>query len=58
MRDRFALRVRMTKRSRMLLPMHLYGHPLRVGNILKDTLLVPAMMGSRSFQCVADNPGR
>jgi FtsP/CotA-like multicopper oxidase with cupredoxin domain len=53
-----SVRVRMTNHSMMLHPMHLHGHFFRVGNVLKDTLIIPAMMGSGSFQFVADNPGR
>jgi multicopper oxidase len=52
------VRVRMTNHSMMLHPMHLHGHFFRVANVLKDTLVIPPMMGRGSFQFVADNPGR
>jgi FtsP/CotA-like multicopper oxidase with cupredoxin domain len=38
-------------------PMHLHGHFFRAGDALKETLLVPAHMGRRSFTFTADNPG-
>ena len=37
-------------------PMHLHGHFFRAGDALKETLLVPAQMGRRSFIFPADNP--
>jgi FtsP/CotA-like multicopper oxidase with cupredoxin domain len=52
------VRVRMTNHSMMLHPMHLHGHSFRVANVLKDTVIVPPMMGRRTFQFLADNPGR
>ncbi|HEV2402106.1 MAG TPA: multicopper oxidase family protein, partial [Candidatus Sulfotelmatobacter sp.] len=52
------VRVRMTNHTMMLHPMHLHGHFFRVANVLKDTVIVPPMMGSRTFQFLADNPGR
>jgi FtsP/CotA-like multicopper oxidase with cupredoxin domain len=52
------VRVRMTNHSMMLHPMHLHGHFFRVANVLKDTVIVPPMMGRRSLQFLADNPGR
>jgi multicopper oxidase len=38
-------------------PMHLHGHFFRVGNALKDTVVVPAHMGRVVFEFIADNPG-
>ena len=52
------VRVNMVNRSMMLHPMHLHGHFFRVGNALKDTVLVEPHMGRTSFEFVADNPGR
>jgi len=52
------VRVNMVNRSMMLHPMHLHGHFFRVGNVLKDTVLVRPHMGRASFEFVADNPGR
>jgi len=52
------VRVRMTNHSMMLHPMHLHGHFFRVANVLKDTLIIPPMMGRGTFQFLADNPGR
>jgi FtsP/CotA-like multicopper oxidase with cupredoxin domain len=49
--------VQMTNHSMMLHPMHLHGHFFRVGNALKDTVLVEPHMGRASFNFVADNPG-
>ncbi|WP_368410986.1 multicopper oxidase family protein [Halomarina pelagica] len=51
------VRVRLTNRSPMLHPMHLHGHFFRVGDALKDTVVVPARMGTVTFDFVADNPG-
>ncbi|WP_244531700.1 multicopper oxidase family protein [Halogranum amylolyticum] len=51
------VRVRLTNRSAMLHPMHLHGHFFRVGDALKDTVVVPAHMGSVTLDFVADNPG-
>jgi len=50
--------VKMTNHSMMLHPMHLHGHFFRVANVLKDTLIIPPMMGHGTFQFLADNPGR
>lgn len=47
----------MTNMSMCTHPMHLHGHFFRVGNALKDTVLVPAHMGRVSFEFTADNPG-
>jgi len=52
------IRFRMRNHSMMLHPMHLHGHFFRVGNALKDTVLVAAHMGRSEFDFVADNPGR
>lgn len=52
------IRFRMRNHSMMLHPMHLHGHFFRVGNVLKDTVLVAAHMGRAEFDFVADNPGR
>lgn len=51
------VRVRMTNRSMMLHPMHLHGHFFRVGNALKETVIVPPHMGRVTFDFTADNPG-
>ena len=52
------VRFRMVNHSMMLHPMHLHGHFFRVGDALKDTVLVPPHMGRVVFDFVADNPGR
>ncbi len=52
------VRMRITNHSMMLHPMHLHGHFFRVANVLKDTLIIPPMMGRGTFQFLADNPGR
>lgn len=52
------VRVAMSNMSMMLHPMHLHGHFFRVGNALKDTVIVEPHMGRVSFDFVADNPGR
>jgi len=52
------VRVKITNHSMMLHPMHLHGHFFRVANVLKDTLIIPPMMGRGTFQFLADNPGR
>jgi FtsP/CotA-like multicopper oxidase with cupredoxin domain len=51
------VRVRMTNRSPVLHPMHLHGHFFRVGDAMKDTVVVPGRMGSVTFDFLADNPG-
>lgn len=51
------VRVQLNNRSAMLHPMHLHGHFFRVGDALKDTVIVPSHMGSITFDFVADNPG-
>ncbi len=52
------VRFRMINHSMMLHPMHLHGHFFRVGDALKDTVLVLPHMGRISFDFIADNPGR
>jgi len=52
------VRVNMSNMSMMLHPMHLHGHFFRVGNTLKDTIIVQPHMGRASFEFIADNPGR
>ncbi|WP_054686224.1 multicopper oxidase domain-containing protein [Rhodothermus marinus] len=52
------VRFRMVNHSMMLHPMHLHGHFFRVGDALKDTVLVPPHMGRVVFDFVADDPGR
>lgn len=51
------VRVRMINHSMMIHPMHLHGHFFRVGDALKDTVIVPPHMGRVTFDFVADNPG-
>lgn len=51
------VRVHMVNRSPIHHPMHLHGHFFRVGDALKETVLVPAHMGRTSFEFSADNPG-
>ncbi|WP_440007960.1 multicopper oxidase family protein [Halomicrococcus sp. SG-WS-1] len=51
------VRVQMTNRSPVLHPMHLHGHFFRVGDAMKDTVLVPGHMGTVTFDFLADNPG-
>ncbi|WP_246308029.1 multicopper oxidase family protein [Halorarum salinum] len=51
------VRVRMTNRSPVIHPMHLHGHFFRVGDAVKDTVVVPGHMGQVTFDFVADNPG-
>ncbi|WP_435158469.1 multicopper oxidase family protein [Haladaptatus sp. DFWS20] len=51
------VRVKMTNRSPVLHPMHLHGHFFRVGDAMKDTVIVPGHMGSVTFDFLADNPG-
>ncbi|GIX06098.1 MAG: hypothetical protein KatS3mg115_0501 [Candidatus Poribacteria bacterium] len=52
------VRVVLVNHSMMLHPMHLHGHFFRTGDVLKDTLIVPAHMGRAEFVFLADNPGR
>ncbi|WP_458208662.1 multicopper oxidase family protein [Haladaptatus sp. NG-SE-30] len=51
------VRVKMTNRSPVLHPMHLHGHFFRVGDAMKDTVIVPGHMGTVTFDFLADNPG-
>jgi FtsP/CotA-like multicopper oxidase with cupredoxin domain len=51
------VRVRMVNRSPVIHPMHLHGHFFRVGDAVKDTVVVPAHMGEVTFDFLADNPG-
>ena len=51
------VRVRMTNHSMMIHPMHLHGHFFQVGDVVKDTVIVPPHMGEITFDFVADNPG-
>jgi FtsP/CotA-like multicopper oxidase with cupredoxin domain len=51
------IRVNMVNHSMAIHPMHLHGHFFRVGNAIKDTVLVPPHMGRVSFEFTADNPG-
>ncbi len=51
------IRVRMVNHSMMLHPIHLHGHFFRIGEILKDTVIVPPYMGRVSLDFTADNPG-
>jgi len=51
------IRARMINRSMMIHPMHLHGHFFRVGDALKDTVIVPPHMGRVTFDFLADNPG-
>ena len=52
------VRLRMVNHSMMLHPMHLHGHFFRVGDALKDTVIVPPHMGRVTVDVLADNPGR
>jgi FtsP/CotA-like multicopper oxidase with cupredoxin domain len=51
------VRVRMTNHSPMVHPMHLHGHFFRIGEAVKDTVMVPPHMGQVTFDFHADNPG-
>lgn len=51
------VRVNMTNMSMGLHPMHLHGHFFRVGDVIKETVMVPPHMGRRTFDFTADNPG-
>lgn len=51
------VRVRMTNHSMMIHPMHLHGHFFQVGDVVKDTVIVPPQMGEVTFEFIADNPG-
>ena len=51
------VRIRMQNRSPVRHPMHLHGHFFRVGNAVKDTVVVPGRMGQATIDFKADNPG-
>lgn len=51
------VRIRMTNRGPMRHPMHLHGHHFKVGDALKDTVVVPGHRGSVTIDFVAENPG-
>jgi multicopper oxidase len=50
--------LRLFNHSMMMHPMHLHGHTFKVSGALKDTVIVPSMMGQRSIRFMANNPGR
>lgn len=52
-RTRFAV----VNRSPMSHPVHLHGHHFRVGDVLKDTVVVPGHGSGRALSFDADNPG-
>jgi FtsP/CotA-like multicopper oxidase with cupredoxin domain len=52
------VRVNMINQSMMIHPMHLHGHFFRVGDAVKDTVIVEPHMGRVAFEFIADNPGR
>ncbi len=56
--DGETVQVRMMNMSMMLHPMHLHGHFFRVGDVFKDTVIVPPHMGRVTFEFKADNPGK
>jgi FtsP/CotA-like multicopper oxidase with cupredoxin domain len=51
------VRVRMINHSMMLHPMHLHGHFFTVGDVVKDTVIVPPHIGRVTIDFTADNPG-
>ena len=51
------IRVNMLNRDMAFHPMHLHGHFFRVGQALKETVMVPPRMGRISFEFVANHPG-
>jgi FtsP/CotA-like multicopper oxidase with cupredoxin domain len=51
------VRVNMVNHSMAIHPMHLHGHFFRVGNAIKETVMVPPHMGQISYEFVADHPG-
>lgn len=51
------VRIRMQNRSPVSHPMHLHGHFFQVGDVVKDTVVVPGGMGQVTIDFVADNPG-
>ncbi|WP_233357430.1 multicopper oxidase family protein [Halococcoides cellulosivorans] len=51
------VRIRMRNQSPVPHPMHLHGHFFRVGDAIKDTVVVPGHMGQETIDFHADNPG-
>ena len=51
------VRFQMINRSPIRQPMHLHGHHFAVGDVVKDTVVVPGHMGVVTFDFVAENPG-
>ncbi len=51
------VRIRMRNHSPVPHPMHLHGHFFRVGDAIKDTVVVPGRMGEETIDFKADNPG-
>ncbi|WP_418282663.1 multicopper oxidase family protein [Halorubrum sp. DTA98] len=51
------VRLRLQNRSPLRHPMHLHGHHFVVGDVLKDTVVVPGHMGQVTIDFVAENPG-
>lgn len=51
------VRIRMRNRSPFAHPMHLHGHFFRVGDAIKDTVVVPGRMGEAAIDFRANNPG-
>ncbi|WP_340099514.1 multicopper oxidase family protein [Salinibaculum salinum] len=51
------VRIRMRNHSPVPHPMHLHGHFFRVGDAVKDTVVVPGRMGEETIDFKADNPG-
>ncbi|MFD1514401.1 MULTISPECIES: multicopper oxidase family protein [Halomarina] len=52
------VRIHMENQSPVVHPMHLHGHFFRVGDAIKDTVMVPGHMGEVTLDFRADNPGR
>jgi FtsP/CotA-like multicopper oxidase with cupredoxin domain len=51
------VRIRLRNHSPISHPMHLHGHFFRVGDAIKDTVVVPGRMGEETIDFKADNPG-
>lgn len=51
------VRFRLRNRSPIRHPMHLHGHHFQVGDVVKDTVIVPPHMGQETIDFVAQNPG-
>ena len=51
------VRFQMVNHSPMRHPMHLHGHHFLIGDVLKDTVVVPGHMGQITIDFVAENPG-